>query len=102
MSPDTIYGGAEIYAGAKLKPFPANLMNAAFKASMRLYAELSEQNPVWSKVFADEAKFRVEQNLQFRLPRQSLTALCRGKSYSTYFKQLRVKTGSVLCTTLTK
>ena len=65
MSPDTIYGGAEIYAGAKLKPFPANLMNAAFKASMRLYAELSEQNPVWSKVFADEAKFRVEQNLQF-------------------------------------
>ena len=64
-SPDTIDGGAEIYAGAKLKPFPADLMNAAFKPSMKLYAELLEQNLVWSKVFADDAKFRGVRNLQF-------------------------------------
>ena len=56
----------KFYAGVKLRPFPEDVMNAAFKASMKVYAELSEQNPVWSKVYADYAKFRGEQNLWFR------------------------------------
>ena len=69
---------------------------------MKLYAELSAQNPVWSKVYANYAKFRGEQNLWFRFIEATFDRFMQGKSYSVYFNQLRVKTGSVLCTTLTK
>jgi TRAP-type mannitol/chloroaromatic compound transport system substrate-binding protein len=53
-------------AGAKLRPFPADLMAAAFKTSMALYDELSTKNENWRKVYADYAKFRSDQNLWFR------------------------------------
>ncbi|MDB5942251.1 MAG: transporter substrate-binding protein [Ramlibacter sp.] len=53
-------------AGAKLRPFPADLMAAAFKTSMALYDELSAKNENWRKVYADYAKFRSDQNLWFR------------------------------------
>jgi TRAP-type mannitol/chloroaromatic compound transport system substrate-binding protein len=53
-------------AGAKLRPFPADLMTAAFKTSMALYDELSQKNPSWAKVYGDLAKFRADQNLWFR------------------------------------
>jgi TRAP-type mannitol/chloroaromatic compound transport system substrate-binding protein len=53
-------------AGAKLRPFPADLMTAAFKTSMALYDELSQKNPGWAKVYGDLAKFRADQNLWFR------------------------------------
>jgi TRAP-type mannitol/chloroaromatic compound transport system substrate-binding protein len=52
--------------GAKLRPFPADLMTAAFKQSMALYDELSAKNPNWKKVYGDYAKFRSDQNLWFR------------------------------------
>ena len=48
-------------AGARLRPFPADVMNAAFKESIKLYAELSDTNPVWVKVCAVYAKFRGDQ-----------------------------------------
>jgi TRAP-type mannitol/chloroaromatic compound transport system substrate-binding protein len=53
-------------AGAKLRPFPADLMADAFKQSMQLYEELSAKNENWKKVYADYAKFRSDQNLWFR------------------------------------
>ncbi len=53
-------------SGAKLRPFPADVMNAAFKESMKLYEELSATNESWRKVYADYAKFRGDQNLWFR------------------------------------
>src|SRR4029079_9354478 len=37
-------------AGAKLRPFPNDLMSEAFKTSMALYEELSQKNPSWAKV----------------------------------------------------
>jgi len=52
--------------GAKLRPFPADLMNEAFKVSMQVYDELSAKNPSWKKVYEDYAKFRTDQNLWFR------------------------------------
>jgi TRAP-type mannitol/chloroaromatic compound transport system substrate-binding protein len=55
-----------VAAGARLRPFPADVMNAAFKASMELYGELSVSNPNWRKVYADYARFRGDQNLWFR------------------------------------
>jgi TRAP-type mannitol/chloroaromatic compound transport system substrate-binding protein len=53
-------------AGTKLRPFPKDVMNAAFKASMEIYEELNAKNENWRKVYADYSKFRAEQNLWFR------------------------------------
>ncbi|MFD0669784.1 TRAP transporter substrate-binding protein [Ramlibacter sp. MAHUQ-53] len=54
--------------GAKtnLRPFPADMMAAAWKAASDLYADLSARNENWRKVYADYAKFRADQNLWFR------------------------------------
>lgn len=53
-------------SGTKLKPFPADVMTAAFKSSEQIYADLSAKNPSWKKVWEDFAKFRAEQNVWFR------------------------------------
>jgi TRAP-type mannitol/chloroaromatic compound transport system substrate-binding protein len=53
-------------AGAKLRPFPADVMSEAFKQSAALYDELSRSNPRWNRVYADYQKFRSDQNLWFR------------------------------------
>ena len=53
-------------AGTKLRPFPADMMNSAFKASMELYDELNSKNETWKKIYADFSKFRADQNLWFR------------------------------------
>ena len=53
-------------AGTKLRPFPKEVMNAAFKESMALYEELNAKNENWKKIYADYSKFRAEQNLWFR------------------------------------
>ena len=66
---DTLNPGALkqlVGAGTKLRPFPADMMNQAFKAAMELYDELSGKNPQWNKIYADYSKFRAEQNLWFR------------------------------------
>ena len=52
--------------GAKLRPFPNDLLASAFKESMALYEELSAKNENWKKVYSDFAKFRSDQNLWFR------------------------------------
>ena len=53
-------------AGTKLRPFPTDVMNEAFKASMALYEEIGAKNESWKKIYADYAKFRADQNLWFR------------------------------------
>jgi len=53
-------------AGTKLRPFPNDVMNAAFKAANDLYAELNAKNESWRKIYADYNKFRADQNLWFR------------------------------------
>jgi TRAP-type mannitol/chloroaromatic compound transport system substrate-binding protein len=53
-------------AGAKLRPFPADVMAEAFRQSTKLYEELSAKNENWRKVYADYARFRADQNLWFR------------------------------------
>ena len=52
--------------GAKLRPFPADMMAESFKVSMAVYDELSQKNESWRKVYADYSKFRADQNLWFR------------------------------------
>ena len=53
-------------AGTKLRPFPNDVLAAAFKESMALYDELNAKNEDWKKIYADYAKFRADQNLWFR------------------------------------
>ena len=53
-------------SGAKLRPFPSDLMTEAFKVSMQVYDELSGKNESWKKIYADYSKFRADQNLWFR------------------------------------
>ena len=53
-------------AGTKLRPYPAEMMAAAYKEAMALYSELNGKNPEWAKIYADYAKFRADQNLWFR------------------------------------
>ncbi|CAN7406112.1 TRAP transporter substrate-binding protein [Rhizobacter sp. LjRoot28] len=50
----------------KLVAFPKAVMDAAFKESMEVYAELSASNPAWKKIYADYSTFRKDQNLWFR------------------------------------
>jgi TRAP-type mannitol/chloroaromatic compound transport system substrate-binding protein len=53
-------------AGTKLREFPKDVMNAAFKASMTFYDELSTKNENWKKIYTDFNAYRREQNLWFR------------------------------------
>jgi TRAP-type mannitol/chloroaromatic compound transport system substrate-binding protein len=53
-------------AGTKLRPFPNDVMAAAFKSAMAIYSELNTKNESWKKIYADYSKFRADQNLWFR------------------------------------
>jgi TRAP-type mannitol/chloroaromatic compound transport system substrate-binding protein len=55
-----------VAGGAKLFPFPKDLMDAAFKEAMGLYSEISAKNANWKKVYDDYAAFRRDVNLWFR------------------------------------
>ena len=66
-------------AGARLRPFPSDVMNAAFKESMQLYAQLSASNPAWAKVYADYARFRGDQNLWFRFTEATFDRFMQGQ-----------------------
>ncbi len=55
-----------VASGTKLHAFSDEIMNAAFKASMDMYSELSAKNPAWKKIYEDFSKFRSDQNLWFR------------------------------------
>jgi len=53
-------------SGVKVLPFPKAVLDEAYKQAMGLYAEISEKNPKWKKVYSDYAAFRKDQNLWFR------------------------------------
>lgn len=55
-----------VAGGAKLFPFPKDVMDAAFKEAMALYEEIGAKNPAWKKVYADYSAFRRDANLWFR------------------------------------
>jgi hypothetical protein len=52
--------------GAKLFAFPRDMMDAAFKASMGLYDELSAKNPNWKTIYGDYRAFQRDANSWFR------------------------------------
>jgi len=48
--------------GAKLRAFPKDVMDAAFKSSQEVYSNLNNTNPEWKKIYADYSNFRREAN----------------------------------------
>ncbi len=46
--------------GVQLRPFPADVMRAAYLESEKLYAEIAKENPKFSKVFESWAAFRAD------------------------------------------
>jgi TRAP-type mannitol/chloroaromatic compound transport system substrate-binding protein len=56
-----------VAGGTILKPMPRPVMEAAFKASGQVYAELSAKNENFKKIFEDWSKFRADQVLWFRI-----------------------------------
>lgn len=52
--------------GARLRAFPTDMMNRAYRESLDMYAEISGKNPTFRKIYADLVKFRADQNLWFR------------------------------------
>ncbi|HET8747458.1 MAG TPA: TRAP transporter substrate-binding protein DctP [Ramlibacter sp.] len=58
--------------GSKLRAFPADVMNSAFKEAMALYNEIGTKNEDWKKIYADYSKFRQEENLWFQFTEASL------------------------------
>jgi TRAP-type mannitol/chloroaromatic compound transport system substrate-binding protein len=55
-----------IAGGAKLRPFPRDIMTAAWKAANDLYGETSAKNSKFKKVYDNWKPFRDEQNRWFR------------------------------------
>ncbi len=52
--------------GAKVLPFSKEVLDASFKASQELYAELNESNPQWRTIYADYRAFQKDELLWFR------------------------------------
>ena len=53
-------------AKAKVLPFPKEVLEASFKTSMDVYAELDAKNPDWKKIYADYRSFQRDVNFWFR------------------------------------
>ena len=57
--------------GVQLRPFSKDIMNACFKAANEVYAEESEKNPKFKKVYDAWKAFRDDQILWFRVAEQN-------------------------------
>jgi TRAP-type mannitol/chloroaromatic compound transport system substrate-binding protein len=56
-----------IAGGAQLRPFPAAVMDASFKAANGIYAELAATNPDFKKVYEAVVPFRNDQYLWWQV-----------------------------------
>jgi TRAP-type mannitol/chloroaromatic compound transport system substrate-binding protein len=57
--------------GVQLRPFSRDIMNVAWKAANEVYAQTSEKNPRFKKVYEPWKAFRDEQVLWFRVAEQN-------------------------------
>ena len=56
-----------VSAGAQLRPFPQEVLEASYKAANDLYDELSAKNAEWKKVYEPYRSFRNDQYLWFQV-----------------------------------
>jgi TRAP-type mannitol/chloroaromatic compound transport system substrate-binding protein len=50
-----------------LRPFPREVLEAAYRAALELYDETAARNPRFNKVYAAWRKFRADDYLWFRV-----------------------------------
>ena len=65
--------------GTKLRPFPKDVLVAAFKSSEQVYSELSASNPAWKKIYTDYATYRRDANLWFRFSEASIDSFLQSQ-----------------------
>jgi TRAP-type mannitol/chloroaromatic compound transport system, periplasmic component len=51
---------------AKVLAFPQTVLDASYKTTMAVYAELAEKNPAWKKIYGDYRNFQRDEVLWFR------------------------------------
>jgi TRAP-type mannitol/chloroaromatic compound transport system substrate-binding protein len=56
-----------VAAGVKLKPYPRDIMEAAYKASQEVYADLYGKNEWFKRIHENQTAFRNEEVLWFRV-----------------------------------
>ena len=56
-----------VAAGAQVKPFPRDVMGAAYKQAQTLYAELAAGNPRFKTVYEAWSQFRDKETTWFRI-----------------------------------
>ena len=61
-----------IAAGAQLRYFPRDVMDASYNASQELWTELTQKNPDFAEIFPDWKKFQQEEASWFRIAESSL------------------------------
>jgi TRAP-type mannitol/chloroaromatic compound transport system substrate-binding protein len=54
-------------SGVKLRPYPRDIMEAAYKASQEIYADLYTKNEAFKKIHESQTAFRNEEVLWFRV-----------------------------------
>ena len=59
--------GRLLQAGAKLHPFPKDVMTAALKAANAIYAEEAAKNPMFKTIFQSWSRFRNDEFQWFRV-----------------------------------
>ena len=55
-----------VAAKTRVLPFPQAVMDAAFRASMEVFAHNDARSPEWRKIYADMRDFQRDQILWFR------------------------------------
>ena len=55
-----------VIAKTKVLPFPLPVLDAAFRASMEVFAQNESRSPEWKKIYADMRKFQRDQIFWFR------------------------------------
>ena len=71
-----------VAAGAQLRPFSVEIMDAAFRATSELYNEISAKNPTFKKMIDTLLAFRDEEYLWFQVSEYS---------YDSYMVRARAK-----------
>ncbi len=69
-----------VAGGAVLRPFPREVLDAAYQASFQLYDETAAGNPRFKEVYAAWRKFRANDYLWFRVAENTFDNFVYGKS----------------------
>jgi len=68
-----------VAGGAKLRPFPQDVMDASFKAAVDTYAEISAENANFKKVYESMAAVRGEGYLWWQISENTLDTFMMGQ-----------------------